>query len=70
MEKKATDEIIKLLISTFAVIVSLAWSDAIKSSFEKSKRLKNLGPWIYAITLTVMLSIVIYIFFSISRYMG
>ena len=61
------EQIMNLLISSAGIFVTMAWSDAIKSSFTNSKRFKKVGPWAYAITLTILLFSLITFLFWINR---
>tara|TARA_Y200000002_G_C22223250_1_gene472450 strand:- start:257 stop:511 length:255 start_codon:yes stop_codon:yes gene_type:complete len=47
------------LYTALILIVALAWNEAIKSIFELNPRLKNYGPWIYAIFVTIIIFFVI-----------
>jgi hypothetical protein len=49
------------LIGASSFIVALAWNSAFQKYFEHSKFLKNSGPWIYAISLTFIITIIMLI---------
>ena len=40
--------------SSLALIVALAWNEAFKELFDSREELKQYGPWVYAILITVI----------------
>lgn len=53
------------ITTALALIVSLAWNDAVKQSeqilFKRYPRLKLLGPWMYAIFITFFVFGILYL---------
>jgi len=53
----------KIMISTaLALIVSLAWNDAFRHYFKTHPKMKDKAPWTYALIVTIILLVFIFIF--------
>lgn len=52
---------LEYLIGASSFIVALAWNSAFQKYFEHSKFLKNSGPWIYAIAITFLITMTMFI---------
>ena len=50
-----------MTMGSISLMVSLAWSNAFKSLFENNKNLKHHGPWVYAITVTIVSGLFVYL---------
>ena len=55
------------LTTALMLVVALAWNDAIKSLFELYPKLKKYGPWVYAIFVTIIVSIFLKIIYYIQN---
>lgn len=62
-----TNELLKLFIGALTLVASLAWNDAFKSLFSRYPRLRNYGPWVYAIFVTILVFILINILNNLSN---
>ena len=49
------------LIGASSFIVALAWNSAFQKYFEHSKFLKSKGPWIYAVVITFLITMTMFI---------
>jgi len=54
----------KLLISSLSFVAALAWNSAFQKFFERNKLLNTGGPWIYAVSITI---ITIMLLFGINK---
>ena len=57
----ATDPIhgtIQIILNALSLVVALAWNTAFSNYFQSQKWLKVYGPWIYAISITVIVTII------------
>ena len=48
---------LEYLVGAASFIVALAWNSAFQKYFETSKFLQSKGPWIYAITITFIVTL-------------
>ncbi len=53
MYDEVIDKMSQLMTSAFGLVAALAWNDAIKQTIA-SLGLKEYGPWVYAIIVTVL----------------
>ena len=51
----------KQLLITMSFIFALAWNDAFKNFFKRIPHLQKYGPWIYALSITLILVIFVHI---------
>ena len=62
---KASDKVYletrKLIIGSLALVSALAWNSAFQNFFKNNKFLKKGGPWIYAMIVTSICVITIFI---------
>lgn len=60
--KKPTEvfisDYLEYLVGASSLIVALAWNSAFQKYFDHNKFLLNKGPWIYAISVTFLVTIV------------
>ena len=56
---------LEYLVGASSLIVALAWNSAFQKYFEHNKFLKNKGPWIYAIAVTFLVTIVMLVIKSL-----
>jgi uncharacterized membrane protein (DUF106 family) len=52
-KSEVIDKISALLTAAFGLIAALAWNDAVKQAIDQLG-FKTLGPWVYAIIVTVI----------------
>lgn len=50
-----------LIITSLSLVSALAWDSAFQKYFEKNKLLNKGGPWLYAIIVTIITMIFIYV---------
>ncbi len=48
------DKLNTLITSAFGLVAALAWNTAIQKWFESYPQFKAFGPWVYAITVTIV----------------
>lgn len=53
MKSEIIDKFSVLITSAFGLVAALAWNDAIKGAI-KNSGLERYGPWIYAISITLL----------------
>ena len=53
------DEFSKLIVGSLTLVAALAWNDAFRGLFQQYPALKKHGPWIYAITVTIIVIVII-----------
>lgn len=51
----------KQLLVTMSFIFALAWNDAFKNFFKRIPYLQKYGPWIYALSITLILVIFVHL---------
>jgi len=49
-----------LIIGSLSFVIALAWNDAFQNLFERVPYLKKNGPWVYAVLITLMGILIIY----------
>ena len=54
MKKQVIEKTATLVTTAFGLVAALAWNDAIKGVFVKYPALQAAGPWVYAVTVTVI----------------
>ncbi len=54
MKKEIVEKTSILVTTAFGLIAALAWNDAIRGLFEKYPVLQAAGPWVYAVTVTII----------------
>ena len=59
--KEFISDYLEYLIGASSFIVALAWNSAFQKYFEHSKFLRSKGPWIYAISITFLITIIMFI---------
>ena len=64
---KMVDKIIELMTGSLTLISALAWNSAFQKTLDNNKYLKNTGPWIYAILITLISVILITSFSTIKK---
>ena len=47
-------EYLLVVVNSFSIITALAWNSAVQTTFEKISALNLIGPWIYAIIITLI----------------
>ena len=45
---------IKVFISSFSFVTALAWNSAFQATFESISELNLIGPWVYALFITLI----------------
>lgn len=53
------EEFVEHIISAITLATALAWNSAIQDMIGKNERLKTMGPLMYAITLTIVATLLI-----------
>ncbi|MEM0492663.1 MAG: DUF5654 family protein [Candidatus Thermoplasmatota archaeon] len=56
-KSEVIDKMSSLMTAAFGLIAALAWNDAVKQAIDQLG-FKTLGPWIYAIIVTILAVIV------------
>ena len=57
--KDARDKSITIVTASLSLVAGLAWNEAFKNLFKNNKHLQNVGPWVYAVVITVIAVIII-----------
>jgi len=57
-----------VIITSLSFVSALAWNSAFQNYFEKNNLLNKGGPWIYAISVTLIIIIIVFIFNKINLY--
>ena len=57
-------EFVKLIIGSLGMISALAWNEAFTNLFKQYPVIKKNGPWIYAIIITIITLLMVFIFAS------
>jgi hypothetical protein len=52
--EKFNNKGIAIVTASLALVAGLAWNEAFKNWFKNNKDLQTLGPWVYAIVITVI----------------
>ena len=50
-----------LIINSLALVAALAWDNAFQKFFENTPILKNTGPWIYALLVTIIMIVLTFV---------
>lgn len=50
---------IQFIITALGLVVALSWNSAFQRYFEDNKYLKKKGPWIYALSVTLLIFVII-----------
>jgi hypothetical protein len=49
------------IVTAFSLMAALAWNQAIQKSFAERKHLRNIGPYLYAVFITLLAVFVSYL---------
>ena len=52
--KKYGKAYVKVFINSFSFITALAWNSAFQATFESISELNLIGPWVYALFITLI----------------
>ena len=55
------------LLGSISIVVALAWNDAFASMFKNDPRLKSHGPWVYAISVSIVGAMAVYVIMESSK---
>lgn len=55
----ARDKSITIVTASLSLVAGLAWNEAFKNLFQNNKHLKNVGPWVYAVVITIIAVVII-----------
>ena len=69
--KSLSRKYIQHVITAFTLVIGLAWNSAFQNYFDKNEKLKKLkyGRWIYAISITLLLIIIIALLNNFTSYL-
>lgn len=58
IKKQSVEKLATLITTAFGLVAAIAWNTAIQDWFKTQVWLKEAGPWIYAILVTILAVIV------------
>ena len=70
LTQQVVKQIVVLISAALSFVAGLAWNDVITAEFEKYPKLKEYGPWIYAIAVTILAIVVAAVFAKAQAMVG
>jgi hypothetical protein len=59
---KIMDDYYQFIVAALSLVVALSWNSAFQNFFQQNKYLHLYGPWAYALLVTLIVIIIVYVF--------